>query len=81
MSPETRRIDAPIRLTPRRLLIGIGVCLGAGALVAAFGFTSAILSVPEQPSKPAIAEPLTSTELPTYSLPLERELRPRLPRG
>jgi hypothetical protein len=57
------------------------VCLGAGALVAAFGFTSATLSVPEQPSQPAIAEPLVSTELPTYSLPLERELRPRIPRG
>ena len=81
MSPETRRIDAPIRVTPRRVLIGVVVCLGAGALVAALGFTSAILSVPEQPSKPAIAEPSTSTELPTYSLPLERELRPRVPRG
>jgi hypothetical protein len=63
------------------VLIGVVVCLGAGALVAALGFTSAILSVPEQPSKPAIAEPSTSTELPTYSLPLERELRPRVPRG
>jgi hypothetical protein len=79
VTPETRRIEPPIRLTPRRLLIGAAVCLGAGAVVAAFGFTSAILSVPEHPTKPAVAEPLTSTELPTYSLPLERELRPRLP--
>ena len=81
MSPETRRIDAPIRLTPRRLLIGAAVCLGAGALVAVFGFTSAILTVPEESPKPAVAEPVAVTELPTYSLPLERELRPRLPRG
>ncbi len=81
MSPETRRIDAPIRLTPRRLLIGAAVCLGAGVLVAIFGFTSATLSVPHASPQPAVAGPLTVTELPTYSLPLERELRPRLPRG
>jgi hypothetical protein len=63
------------------VLIGAAVCLGAGAVVAALGFTSATLSAPSEKQPPAVAEQVTDTELPTYALPMERQLRPRLPRG
>ena len=80
MSPETRNLDTPIRLTPRRLWIGAAACAGAGIVVAALGFSTAASLSPAEPSAPAVAEQITDTELPTYSLETGRQLRPRLPR-
>jgi hypothetical protein len=80
VSPETRNLDTPIRLTPRRLWIGAAVCVGAGTLVAVLGFSSAASMTPPIGPNPAIAEQVTGTELPTYPFETGREFRPRLPR-
>jgi hypothetical protein len=81
VTPETRTLDAPVRLTPRRLWIGAAVCATAGVVVAVMGFSSATMSTPELQADPSVTDSTTGIELPTFSLPLEREFRPRLPRG
>jgi hypothetical protein len=79
VTPETRTLDAPIRLTPRRLWIGAAVCAGAGIVVAVLGFSNATIATTELQAEPSLTEQVAGVELPTFSFPLERQFRPRLP--